>query len=158
MWTKTRKKRGCSPVFSILTGFNADPDLSFKVNAEPDPGIWIHIQHFKTWNSLSFSKFFVGYFRTLGSGSEFPLLLRIWIQPAKTMRIRIHSTGVNKADIDGALYRPTNNVVDKVGGHLPPAAVVEAVEERDEVSEAQQHQHVVVAVYKNQARTVSQHF
>jgi hypothetical protein len=74
------------------------------------------------------------------------------------MWIRIHSTGVNEADIDGALYRPTNNVVDKIGGHLSPAAVVEAVEERDEVSEAQQHQHVVVAVYKNQVRTASQHF
>ncbi len=56
------------------------------------------------------------------------------------------------------LYRPTNNVVDQVGGHLPPAAVVETVEERDEVCEAQQHQHVVVAVYKSQARPASQHF
>jgi hypothetical protein len=74
------------------------------------------------------------------------------------MRIRIHSTGVNKDDTDGALYRPTNNIVDKVGGHLPPAAVVEAVEERDEVSEAQQHQNVVVAVCKSQARTARQHF
>ena len=41
----------------------------------------------------------------------------------------------------------TDDIVDEVGGHLPPPAVVEAVEEGDEVGQTQQHQHIVVAVW-----------